>query len=47
MGVHEAAATLARGAAGSQVVFVNSEDDCLSILRQAPGGQLELTTIQE
>jgi hypothetical protein len=43
--VAEAGARLAATAAG-QVVFINTEDGCLSILRQF-GGRLELVTIKQ
>ncbi len=29
----------------SQIIFINREDNCLSILRQEPGGRFELITI--
>jgi ribosomal subunit interface protein len=44
--VAEAGARLAATAAG-QVIFINTEDGCLSILRQVFGGRLELVTIKQ
>jgi putative sigma-54 modulation protein len=45
MSLEDAAAALAAGA-GNMVVFINSEDSALSILRQIAGGQLELATVK-
>ncbi|MDR2946875.1 MAG: ribosome-associated translation inhibitor RaiA [Candidatus Adiutrix sp.] len=45
MAVAEAAAQLAASTV-PYVIFVNSDNDRLSILRQLPNGQLELVTIQ-
>lgn len=45
MNLEEAAAALAEGS-GNLVVFINSEDDALSILRQVAGGRLELATVR-
>ncbi len=45
MTVAEAAARLAKGS-GNMVVFVNGDDGALSILRQLPGGQLELAAVK-
>jgi putative sigma-54 modulation protein len=44
MTLAEAGAKLASTATG-QVIFINTEDGCLSILRQTFGGRLELVTI--
>ena len=44
MSLEEAGAQLAAGG-NPQVIFVNRENERLSILRQAPGGHLELVTI--
>ena len=44
MSVEEAGAQLASGAQ-PQVIFINRDNDRLSILRQVTGGQLELVTI--
>ena len=45
MAVDEAAARLA-ASTSPYVIFVNTENNMLSILRQAPNGQLELVNIQ-
>lgn len=45
MTVEEAGAELAAGSQ-PQVVFINRDNDCVSILRQVQGGQLELLTIE-
>jgi putative sigma-54 modulation protein len=45
MSLTEAAAKLAEGS-GNLVVFINSDDNALSILRQVAGGQLELATVR-
>lgn len=44
MSVEEAGAQLASGYL-SQIIFINQDNDRLSILRQAAGGQLELVTV--
>ena len=44
MSVEEAGAQLAASTT-PQIIFVNSDDERLSILRQAPNGQVELVTI--
>ncbi|UQZ88510.1 ribosome-associated translation inhibitor RaiA [Deltaproteobacteria bacterium Smac51] len=46
MTLEEAGAQLAAGSS-PQVVFINSEDSALSILRQTANGQLELVTVQQ
>lgn len=45
MSLEEAGARLASGT-GPQLIFINSENDKVSILRQAQGGQVELLTIE-
>ncbi len=46
LSLDEAGAQLASGTS-PQLIFINEEDDRVSILRQAQGGQLELVTIDQ
>lgn len=45
MSLEEAGASLASGTS-PQLIFINSEDDKLSIIRQTPNGQVELLVIE-